>query len=97
MAEAISIGTPTLVAGYPMGRFLASRGGAILVDLTPPGVKEGIERLLSDEARELGARGFEVARQELSWDAVAQSWMEQVEKVLADWKRSGSKTPHGKQ
>lgn len=89
VAEAISIGTPTLVAGYPMGRFLASRGGAILVDLTPPGVKEGIERLLSGEARELGARGSEVARQELSWDAVARSWMDQVEKVLADRKRSG--------
>jgi len=87
VAEAISIGTPTMVAGYPMGRFLASRGGALLVELTPSSVREGIERLLSDEAREWGARGSEVARRELSWDAVAKSWIEQVQRVLADSNR----------
>jgi glycosyltransferase involved in cell wall biosynthesis len=83
IAEAISIGTPTMVTGFAMGRFLASRGGAILVDLTPSGVRQGIERLLSDEGRERGARGFEIARRELSWDAVARSWIEQVQNVLA--------------
>lgn len=87
VAEAISIGTPTMVTGYPMGRFLASRGGAILVDLTPQSVKDGIERLLSDNAGELGAKGSDVARHELSWEALASSWVEQVEKVLVDAKR----------
>jgi glycosyltransferase involved in cell wall biosynthesis len=87
VAEAISIGTPTMVAGYAMGRFLASRGGAILVDLTPSGVRQGIEQLLSDEAKETGARGSEIARRELSWDAVARSWVMQVESILADRKR----------
>ena len=87
VAEAISVGTPTMVAGYPLGRFLASRGGAILVDLTPQGVKDGIERILTDEGRERGAKGREVARDELSWDALARSWLAQVERVLADAKR----------
>jgi len=84
VAEAISIGTPTMVAGYPMGRFMASRGGAILVDLTPHSVRDGIKRLLSDEAKERGARGLEVARRDLSWDTLARSWVKQVEKVLDD-------------
>jgi glycosyltransferase involved in cell wall biosynthesis len=82
VAEAISIGTPTLVADYPMGRFLASRGAAILVEPTPSGVARGTRRLLSDEAGELGARGFDVARRELSWDVLANSWIKQVEKIL---------------
>lgn len=82
VAEAISIGTPTLVANYPMGRFLASRGAAILVDTSPSGVARGMKQLLSEEAQELGARGLDLARRELSWDVLANSWVKQVEKIL---------------
>jgi glycosyltransferase involved in cell wall biosynthesis len=37
VTEAVSIGTPTLVADYPLGRLLASHGGALLADLNPLG------------------------------------------------------------
>jgi glycosyltransferase involved in cell wall biosynthesis len=84
VAEAISIGTPTMVAGYAMGRFLASREAAILVELTAEGVARGIESLISDDAKAFGQRGAELARRELSWDAVARSWIEQVESILSE-------------
>jgi glycosyltransferase involved in cell wall biosynthesis len=84
VGEAISIGAPTLVAGYAMGRFLAARECAILVDNTAIGVRDGIERLLSDDAKKLGARGREVAHRELSWDVLARSWVAQAERLLAD-------------
>ena len=83
VAEAASIGIPTLVADYPMGRFLSSRGGALLIDLTPSGVKAGIAWLGSAEAGECGSRGREVARRELSWDHMASSWLEQMRSLLA--------------
>jgi glycosyltransferase involved in cell wall biosynthesis len=83
VAEAVSIGTPTLVADYPMGRFLSSRGGALSIDLTPSGVKAGIVWLGSADAVECGRRGREVARRELSWDHMASSWLEQMRSHLA--------------
>jgi glycosyltransferase involved in cell wall biosynthesis len=82
VAEAVSIGTPTLVADYPMGRFLASRGGAHLIDLTPASVKAGIAWLRSAEARESGKRGREVARFDLSWHEAAKSWLGQMRTIL---------------
>jgi glycosyltransferase involved in cell wall biosynthesis len=83
VGEAVSIGMPTLVADYPMGRFLSSRGGARLIDLTPLGIKAGIAWLGSPEATQCGSKGREIANRELSWEHLASSWLEQVRSLLA--------------
>lgn len=79
--ESVSLGVPTLVANYPLGRFLASRGAAVAVELSPPDVARGIEDLLGEGAR-YGTKGAEVAREELAWPSVARSWLSQVERLL---------------
>jgi glycosyltransferase involved in cell wall biosynthesis len=83
VAEATSIGVPTLTTPYPLGRWLASRGGAIVADATPSGLAAGLGKLLDDDAPEVGRRGAKVTREELSWDAVAKSWLEQAQELLA--------------
>src|SRR5919108_677459 len=42
----------------------------------------GLERLLDDDAPEIGRRGAKVVREEISWDAVARSWIEQAAALL---------------
>jgi hypothetical protein len=73
---------PTLVAGYPLGNFLAAHDAAIRVEHDPSSVADGIALLTSSEGTRVGARGMAVARQSLSWDAVAQSWMAQLQQLM---------------
>ena len=82
VAEAVSIGVPTLVTPFPLGRFLASRGGAILSLPQPKALAEGLMRLTDAGADGIGRRGAEVVREHLSWDRVASSWLQQVEDLL---------------
>ena len=80
--EAVSIGVPTLVTSYPLGRFLASRGAALLAEPNPAGLAPGLRSLCAAEASEVGRRGSEVAAEELTWDQVARSWLTQVDALL---------------
>lgn len=82
VAEAIGAGVPTLVADYPLGRFLASEGAALLCERTPAGIADGILGLLSSEGAKLSERADGVARDRLSWEAVANAWVEQVDRLL---------------
>jgi glycosyltransferase involved in cell wall biosynthesis len=82
VAEATAIGLPTLTTPYPLGRFLAAREGALTTEPTPAGLARGLERLLDEDAAEVGRRGAKVVREELSWDAVARSWLRQTEALL---------------
>jgi glycosyltransferase involved in cell wall biosynthesis len=82
VAEAIGAGVPTLVADYPLGRFLASQGAALLCERTPTGIAEGIRALLSSEGAELSEGAGRVARDHLSWQTVADSWVTQVKSLL---------------
>src|SRR5919108_4391580 len=82
VAEAVSIGLPTLSTPYPLGVYLAARGGALVTEATPAGLASGLERLLDDDAPEIGRRGAKVVREEISWDAVARSWIEQAAALL---------------
>lgn len=81
-AEACSVGLPTVVTPYPLGRHLASRDGAILVEPTPGGLAEGIRALRASDATSIGRRGREVVRGELAWASVVESWLEQVEALI---------------
>ena len=82
VSEAVAIGVPTLVAGYPLGDFLATHDAAIRIEHDPSSIADGMARLTSSEGTRVGARGMAVARQSLSWDAVAQSWMAQLEQLM---------------
>src|SRR5205807_24650 len=52
VVEAVSLGIPTLVTPYPLGRFLATQGGAVLAELTAPALAEGLRRLRAPGAIE---------------------------------------------
>jgi glycosyltransferase involved in cell wall biosynthesis len=81
--EAASSGVPTLATHYPLGRWLAQRGGAYLAEPTAAGLGAGLRSLATDpEAAAVGRKGAEAVRDELSWDAVARSWLSQVDELL---------------
>jgi glycosyltransferase involved in cell wall biosynthesis len=82
VSEAIGAGVPTLVADYPLGRLLADEGAAVLCDRSPEGVARGIERLLSDQGRQVAQRGRALATGRLSWDVLADSWVQQVSRLM---------------
>jgi glycosyltransferase involved in cell wall biosynthesis len=82
VAEAVSLGVPTLVTPYPLGRSLGSRGAAFLAEATPQALANGLRALASPEAGEVGRRGAQLASEELVWSKVARSWLRQVEAVL---------------
>jgi glycosyltransferase involved in cell wall biosynthesis len=80
--EAISFGVPTLVTPYPLGRFFAEKQGALLAELDPASLADGLRRLRSADAAAVGRRGAEITRTELSWDHVARTWLAQAESLL---------------
>jgi glycosyltransferase involved in cell wall biosynthesis len=81
-AEAVAAGVPTLVTPYPLGRFLARRGAAVLAGRTPEDLADGLRRVRAPAARETARRGARLAREELSWDRVSQRWLEQARSLL---------------
>lgn len=90
-AEGVGAGVPTLVTPYPFGRWLSGRGAAIMADATVEGLVDGIRRVLSPRGVEVAKVGSQLLREELSWDAVARSWLRQVEAIGA--KRRTDRAP----
>jgi glycosyltransferase involved in cell wall biosynthesis len=82
VSEAAAIGVPTLVTRYPLANLLASNGAAIQVDADASSIARGIQRLLSVDAAGVGSKAAVVARSHLSWDAVADSWLQQLTELL---------------
>ena len=82
VGEAAGIGVPSLVASFPLGRFLSERGGAILCSPSPEAVAFGLTRLLSSDASQIGRAGARIIRTELGWDVVGRSWLEQADNLL---------------
>lgn len=82
IAEAASIGVPTLATPYPLARTLSARGGALLAEPTPESLAMGLAELITPSARQVGAAGQRVMREEFSWPAVARSWLRQAESLL---------------
>ena len=81
LAEAASIGLPALVTDYPMGRWMAGEGAAVLADRDPAGIARGLHELSSSDAAEVGGRARALAESSMSWSAVARSWLEQVRRL----------------
>lgn len=78
LAEAAAAGVPALVTAVPMGRWLAERGAAVCVEATASGVADGLREVAAADLARIGERAREVALTELTWDAVARSWLDQV-------------------
>jgi glycosyltransferase involved in cell wall biosynthesis len=81
-AEAVVRGVPLLATPYPLARYLAARHGAIVVDATPAGLAQGLERITATGSAALGQAGRAVALEDFRWSDVATRWLRQVE-VLA--------------
>lgn len=82
VVEAVSIGLPTLVTSFPLGRFISDRGGAIGIEATSEAIAGGLRRLLDPDAVTIARRGADVIRTELSWERVVASWRAQVTDCL---------------
>lgn len=82
LAEAASVGTPALVTPYPLGRFLASRDAAIMVEPTAEGLASGLARVLAPASSEIGARGRQVVADSFRWEMVALEWLQAIYRLL---------------
>jgi len=82
LAEAASVGVPALVTPYPLGRFLAERGAAVMAAPTASGLAEGLTAVLSPGAAAMGTRAREVVASSFSWDGVARRWFDGIRQVL---------------
>jgi glycosyltransferase involved in cell wall biosynthesis len=77
-AEAAALGVPTLVTPYPLGMHMAHRGAAVLAEADVPALRAGLQGVCSPEAAHVGERAAQVVREELTWEAVARSWLSQL-------------------
>jgi glycosyltransferase involved in cell wall biosynthesis len=84
LAEAASVGVPVLVTPYPLGRFLASRGAAVMVEPTAAGLAAGLITVLSPASSAVGARAREVVAQSFSWNVVAHEWLHGINQALGN-------------
>ena len=82
VTEAAAQGVPLLVTPYPLGRYFADRGAAILSEPTPASLADGLLALCSPDAAVLGPRGAAIAREDFDWDRVATAWLRQVAALL---------------
>jgi glycosyltransferase involved in cell wall biosynthesis len=78
VAEAVSVGVPTLTTTYPLGRYLASKGGAFLSDPSPASLAAGLDRLVSSEAPAVSERGSAFVNSDMSWGNVTAVWRRQL-------------------
>jgi glycosyltransferase involved in cell wall biosynthesis len=82
VAEAAAVGVPTLVTPYPLGRFLASRGAAVLVDPTEAGLADGLISVLLPSSSAVGARARQTMTESFSWSVVAHQWLLGIDQAL---------------
>ena len=82
VGEAVSIGVPTLVTPYPLGRYLASRGGAVLAEANSAALATGLRALGASGVGEIARTGARIVATDMTWSGVARSWLSQVETLL---------------
>jgi glycosyltransferase involved in cell wall biosynthesis len=82
VAEAASIGVPTICTPYYLGHFLAARDGALLADPTESGLGAALLQLETARAREIGRNAREIVEQEIAWDQVGKTWLAQAEALV---------------
>jgi glycosyltransferase involved in cell wall biosynthesis len=95
VVEALSIGLPSLLTSFPLGSFAGSRNAAIVVEPTVGALAEGLRQVVAPGASALGQRAMALIRGELSWSAVATSWIEQISPLLETRGRGDRIEPTG--
>lgn len=81
VAEAAGMGVPVLTTTYPLGLFLAERSAGVAKQAEPATLAAGISEVTGANAVRMGSNARRVVAEELSWDAVARSWLSQVEAI----------------
>ena len=80
VAEAVSIGVPTIVTPFPLGRFLANEGAVVEVPAAAEAIAEAVNSApASDFDTRIGPR---VIHEHFSWEATAASWLRQVRDLI---------------
>ena len=82
VAEAASIGVPTIVTPYYLGRFLAERDAAILVEASPTGVASGLRAVSDASAAHVGQNARKVVEEHITWERVGVTWLRQARALL---------------
>lgn len=82
LAEAAAVGMPLLVTPYPTADFLASRGGATMVEATPAGLARGLRILVAPETRPQGDTARQIMREHFDWSLVGRSFLEQAQPLV---------------
>jgi glycosyltransferase involved in cell wall biosynthesis len=81
-AEAVTAGVPTLVTPYPLGKWLAARDAVVLAQATPEGLAGGLTEVLAHSAARAANPDGETSFDELTWAAVARTWLAQVREIV---------------
>jgi glycosyltransferase involved in cell wall biosynthesis len=82
LAEAASIGVPAVVTPYYLGRFLAGRDAAIVVDPSPAGVASGLRALAQASAAQVGQNARKVVEEHITWERVGEAWLRQARALV---------------
>ncbi|MGH3608886.1 MAG: glycosyltransferase [Pseudonocardiaceae bacterium] len=82
LAEAAALGVPALVTPYPLGRFLASCGGAVMAEPSEAGLAAGLVSILSPAASQVGAQARRTMAESFSWRVVAEQWIAGIGQAL---------------
>jgi glycosyltransferase involved in cell wall biosynthesis len=82
VAEAAAVGVPTLVTPYPLGRFLASQGAAVMVDPTEAGLADGLVSVLLPSSAAVGAMARQTMSESFNWTLVARQWLQGIDQAL---------------
>ena len=82
VAEAASIGVPVVVTPYYLGRFLAERDAAILVEASTHGVAVGLQAVAGPGARAIGRNGRRVVEEHITWERVGAAWLTQARDLV---------------
>jgi glycosyltransferase involved in cell wall biosynthesis len=82
VAEAASIGVPVVVTPYYLGRFLAERDAAILVEASTHGVAVGLQAVAEPGAGAIGRNGRKVVEEHITWERVGAAWLTQARDLV---------------
>jgi glycosyltransferase involved in cell wall biosynthesis len=82
VAEAAAIGVPTIVTPYYLGRFLADRDAALLVEATPAGLAAGLRALTDAGAAQVGQNARKTVEEHITWERVGAAWLRQARELV---------------
>ena len=92
--ESMAVGTPVIVSnGVGVAELIRKNKTGLVTDTQPSKIAEAIEQLLADPclAQKMGESGRRVAREEYSWEKIAED-VEKRYEVLLGLRREGSGT-----